>query len=407
MNKILELRRKMGKLVGDARKLLDGAKDGKLATEDEQRYNAMMDDVTSLKSELQREERLAELETEVSKIENPEGGKPAPEAGEGERAAPHATKEYRQAFGSWLRTGNVTKELRDLQADVDTKGGFLLAPQQMVMELIKAVDDQVVIAALATVHTLAQSSSLGAPTLDADPSDSDWTTELGTGSEDSAMKFGKRELKPHPLAKRIKVSNKLLRLASQGAEALVRERLGYKFAVTAEKAYMTGNGAGKPLGLFTASADGINTDRDVSTGNTTTGIGEDNLLEVKYALKAQYWARARWLFSREAVKQIAKLKDNDGKFLWEQSMQAGQPDRLLGFPVLMSEFVPNTFTASKYVGMFGDFSAYWIARSMDLEIQRLVELYAEKNQTGFIGRLEGDGMPVLGEPFVRIQLAAS
>ncbi len=68
----------------------------------------------------------------------------------------------------------------------------------------------------------------------------------------------------------------------------------------------------------------------------------------------------------------------------------------------MSEYVPNTFTTGQYVGLLGDMSFYWIADAIELQIQRLVELYAEQNQTGFIGRLESDAMPVLEEAFSRI-----
>jgi HK97 family phage major capsid protein len=57
------------------------------------------------------------------------------------------------------------------------------------------------------------------------------------------------------------------------------------------------------------------------------------------------------------------------------------------------------------VGVLGDFSFYWIADAMTMEMQRLVELYATTNQIGLIGRLESDGMPVLGEAFVRVKLA--
>ena len=76
-------------------------------------------------------------------------------------------------------------------------------------------------------------------------------------------------------------------------------------------------------------------------------------------------------------------------------------------PVVTSEFCPNTFTAGQYVGMVADFKYYAIADSLGISIQRLVELYAETNQVGFIGRLEVDGMPVLAEAFARVQLAAA
>src|SRR5690606_2542035 len=131
----------------------------------------------------------------------------------------------------------------------------------------------------------------------------------------------------------------------------------------------------------------------------------DGLISAKYELKAQYWGRATWLFHRDAVEQIAKLKDGNGQYLWQPSVQAGQPDRLLNFPVRMSEFAPNTFTSGLYVGILGDFSWYWIADSLSFQVQRLMELYAETNQDGFIVRVETDGMPVLSEAFVRVKLA--
>ncbi|HKS62491.1 MAG TPA: phage major capsid protein [Xanthobacteraceae bacterium] len=188
---------------------------------------------------------------------------------------PRATPQYRAAFGRFLRAGQnslVAEELRSLRAGADPDGGFLVAPEQFVKQLLKVVDDRVVIRGLATTFQVPQASSLGVPTLESDPSDADWTTELQTGSEDSSMSFGKRALSPSPLAKRIKISQQLLRQALIGAEQLVIDRLSYKFGISQEKAFMSGNGVGQPLGGFTAHASGISTARDVSTGNTTTNI---------------------------------------------------------------------------------------------------------------------------------------
>ena len=192
-----------------------------------------------------------------------------------------------------------------------------------------------------------------------------------------------------------------------GAETLAIQRLAYKFAVVFEANCLTGTGANQPLGVFTASVHGINTDRDVSTGNTATSIMFDGLIEAKYTLKQNYWPNARWLFHRDGMKRIAKLKDGDGQYIWRESVRVGEPDRVLGLPVFMSEYAPNTFTASQYVGVLGDFSHYWIADSLQMEMQRLEELFAATNQVGLVGRMESDGMPVLAEAFVRVKLAAS
>jgi HK97 family phage major capsid protein len=167
---------------------------------------------------------------------------------------------------------------------------------------------------------------------------------------------------------------------------------------------MTGSGAGQPLGVFTASNDGIPTSRDVATGNAATYPTLDGLIEAKYALKGGYWQRAAWIFHRDIVKLIAKLKDGEGRPALELASTPGMPDRLLGLPLYVSEYAPNTATSALYVGIVGDFSYYWLAEALQFELQRLDELYAETNQVGFIGRLEADGMPVLAEAFARVKL---
>ena len=319
------------------------------------------------------------------------------------------TPDFRKAFSRFLKTGKygrITPEIQNaLQAESDTGGGYTIAPQQFVANLLQAVDDQVFIRGLSTVTPVANAESIGRPSLDADPADADWTSELATGTEDSTMIFGKRELHPHPLAKRIKVSNKLIRQSALSIDSIVTERLSYKFAISQEKAFLLGSGSNQPLGLFTATADGISTARDVSTGNSTTAIGADGLIEALYKLKAQYQMTCAWIFHRDAIKQIRKLKDGNGQYLWQPGINGGQQDRILDKPFYMSEYAPNTFTTGLYVGILGNFTFYWIADALQLMFQRLMELYAETNQTGFIGRLETDAMPVLEEAFVRVKLA--
>lgn len=315
-----------------------------------------------------------------------------------------ASLDYHRNHEAYLRGEIGLKELRALAADVSIGGGYLLAPMQMTMDLIKAVDDATFVRQLATKYVVTGSDGLGAPSLDADPADFDWTSEIQTGSEDSSMAFGRRELKPYPLAKRIKVSNKLVRTSAMDVETLLRQRLGYKFGITAEKAFLLGSGANQPLGVFTASNDGIPTTRDVVTGSATD-FTFDGLYNIKYSLKGNYIGRptTRWAFHRDGVAKIAKLKDSQNRYLWEPSQQVGQPDLLIGIPLQMSEYVPNTFTTGLYVGMLADWSYYYVADSLNFSIQRLTELYAETNQIGFIGRAEFDGMPVLSEAFTRIK----
>src|SRR5690606_10361577 len=134
----------------------------------------------------------------------------APEAGTPEARLAEMrgkrTTELRQFLAAG-RTGEF--QMRALQVDSDVQGGNLTAPETFVEQLIKGIDDQVHVRRFATPHQLPRGGSLGVPTLDTDLSDADWTVELGTGNEDTAMRFGKRELKPNPLAKRVKISKTL------------------------------------------------------------------------------------------------------------------------------------------------------------------------------------------------------
>jgi HK97 family phage major capsid protein len=405
-----ELLQRRANLIHQAREIIDGADadDRNLTQEEQDRYDALMEDVNDLSERIDRTQRQQAMEADLQQSrQDPILPDPDTSGDEQETRVQQWQGEQRTALNRFLRDfeqGGARIQLRALQADSDIYGGYLVTPVQFVRDLIQAVDDLTFVRQWATRHEVASAQALGAPSLDNDPADPTWTSELAIGSEDSTMSFGTRELNPHPLAKYIKVSRKLLRLVAD-AESLVRERLAYKFAVTEENAFLNGDGAGEPLGVFTASDLGISTSRDASTGNTDTSIMFDGLIEAKYTLKMQYWPRARWLFHRDGVKQIAKLKDGEGQYIWRESVRVGEPDRILGFPAYMSEYAPNTFTTGKYVGILGDWATgYWIADSLSMEIQRLVELYAATNQVGLIGRLECDGMPVLEEAFVRVTL---
>lgn len=290
-----------------------------------------------------------------------------------------------------------------LQADLFRQGGALVPPTQWLGELIKAIDDEVFVRRHARIIPVMSADSLGVPSLDQDPDDGDWTPELKTGSE-TDLKFGNRELRPHPFAKRVKVSKTLMRKAALSPEGIVRSRVAYKAGVTQEKGYLTGDGNQKPLGIFTASDKGVPTSRDVSTGNTSTAIKPDGLIEAKHFIKAQYWPRLRWTFHRDAIRNLRKEKLGTGEYLWNPGLIGGVPDRILELPYDVSEFAPNTFTSGLYVGALCDWSQYWIADGLNLTVEVLDQLYAETNQMGFIARYEGDGQPVLAEAFARVKL---
>lgn len=317
-----------------------------------------------------------------------------------------ASDKYRAAFNSYLAGGRQDWERLGLKVGDDSKGGYL-APMSFVAQLIKFLDDAVFIRQLATVLPPTSAKSVGAVSFDTDVGDADWTPEVPASDigEDDTMRFGSRELMPHLDSKLVKASQKLARSSSINLDSFVAERFGYKFGVTEEKAFLTGSGVQRPLGVFTASANGITTSQDVAA-SAATSFTADNLIDTLFDLKDAYVSKATWIGSREFRRRCRKLKDGDGRYILVENQGGGVMTTLLERPLVTSEFAPSTFTASQYVAVVGDFSHYWIQDGLGMEIQNILELFTLKNQIGWLGRKETDGMPVLAEAFRRLQLSA-
>lgn len=438
-----DMRHKRRKLGEDMRALVDKAQSEKrdLTTEENAQFDAMHSDGEELRKKIEREEKIAGyVQDEPSRreavvdpstdpkadkspttdVEEPEGGEAEAEralrnAGRGVRDTP----EYRQLFRRFLGANNAHEanailtramelriEKRDLSVDNELQAGVLVPPEQFVAELLKDMDDEQIIRQYARKFVVPTAKSLGAPKRTSKASTWARGAEVATPAADSALAFGKRQLFPKHASGEIKVSRDFLRSNLMGGEQIVREELARDGGEMLEQEFFTGSGTGlEALGLFTASVEGISTGRDVATGNTTTAVTLDGLTEAKYAIKAGYWPRLRWIGSRTFHKQLYGIRDGMGRPIFVESYKVGEPDVCLGFPVHISEFAPATFTTGQYVAILGDLYYYWIADALDIEIQRLDELYARSNQVGFIGRLKNDAMPVLEECFSRVKLA--
>lgn len=428
VKEINDLKQKRAKLVADARAIHDKtiAEKRDLNTEEQSSYDKLMADQSALTKTIQREENLRSIENQQSRVdttdltEEPGNRRNAetPELEEDvdpeQRAAAQSelqkrgSKEYRAAFNKFLTRGRASltpKELRDLSSDSDTDGGYLVVPQVMATELLKNLDDAVYVRSKARKFTLLAAKSLGVIKRTAKMSTWARGAEVAAPTKDTSLKYGKRALSPQYMSGLALVSRDLLRNSTMPADQIVREEMVINAAEVQEQEFMTGSGAGgAALGVFTASVDGISTSRDVSTDNTATAITFDGLINAKFSLKPQYRRTAEWMFHRDAVKMISKLKDTTNQYIWEPSKVAGEPDRILGLPYVESEWVPNTFTSGLYVGILANWQYYWIADALDIEIQRLVELYALTNQDGFVGRLKMDAAPQLEEAFARVKL---
>lgn len=331
---------------------------------------------------------------------------------QGSAFAQTASDEYRAAFGEYLRSGRNTEtlerlahQLRGQTVQNQAEGGYLQVPMQFLAEMIADVDDAVIMRQFCRVLPPTPATSLGAPRRTGKASTANWGTELSEPTTDNSLRFGLRELSPHYMTYAAEISRALMYGSVMDVEAIVREELVRDAAELEERGFLTGDGVNKPLGVFTASDDGIPTSRDVSTGNATTTPTADGLARAFYSLKDVYRARSTWLMHRDVITSVILLKDGNGQYLFRMSAGADRPDTLFNRPVRSSEFAPNTLTTGQYVGIVGDFNNYWIIDGTEVQLQKLIETKAKSNRDEFIGRRKVDGAPTKGEAFARVKLA--
>lgn len=393
-------------------------KSGGMSATDAQEFEGLMDRADNLRDQitlLEREEKAQAWGREVVSETLPRVIAEAEAKGDKNLAI--ATK----AFNRFLLGDRINdEELKAIsqsvtrkayQADNPAGGGFLVVPEVLVSQILETMRNYTYVRGLATVFPLPTAGSLGVPSLDTEFADFTWTSELATGSEETTGAFGKRELRPNPLAKSLKLSKKLVRQVPNSS-AFILDRLAYVMGTTQENAFLTGSGANQPLGVFTvgtAATGGISTSRDKTTASATA-ITADELIDTYFLLKAQYRSRAKWILHRDVIKAVRKLKDSNNNYLWATGMGPGMAvqgvsQTLMGVPLLESEFAPGTIATGLYTAIIGDFSQYWIADALDMEIQVVDQLYAATNQNGYFFRAECDGMPVLEEAFARLKQA--
>ena len=333
------------------------------------------------------------------------------------------SEEYASAFESHIGSGQMKAGLdiatgqsggisqyATMQSDNAERAGYLVASEQFAAGLLKEVDDVVFIRRRARIHQVREASSLGIRKRTQRLSTFGWSSELEV-KDAGDMKYGKRVITPHHLTGQVRVSRDLIRRSVISADAEVRSEMARDAGEVMEDGFLVGTGDRQPLGVFTASDEGISTARDFVTG-ANDNFTADKLISATFGLKAQYRNGSRgelsWLFHRNAIEKIALLKDSNGQYLFKTgvgfSADNDMPQsRLLGFEVDESERAPNTFSAGNYVGILANWRYYEIADALDMEIQVLVELFSLTNEIGYIGRLKCDGAPTLEEAFVRMK----
>ena len=393
---IVEMREKRSKLWKTMEGFLDTHRDsvnGTLSAEDDATYSKMEAELNAMTNEVKRMERREAIEAELNKPTTDRITE-KPQSGPVEQKTGRASKAYKEDFANHIRGQRLIHNV--LSESTDANGGYLV-PTEFEHQIIDSLKEENVMRRLCNVITTASERKIPVA---ATHSVATWTAENAAITESNPT-FGQKTIDAFKLTDLIKVSTELLEDSEFDLENYIAREFAYAFGSAEEQAFCVGTGSGQPTGLFTKDGGTVGV-----TAASATAITADEVISLIYALKAPYRKSAKFLMNDATVAALRKLKDTNGQYLWQPSVQAGQPDKLLGYEIYTSPYVP-TLGAGALAVAFGDFHNYWIADRTGRTVQRLNELYAGNGQVGFVATERVDGKIILPEGIQLLKMKAS
>lgn len=382
MSKILELTEKRAKAWETAKAFLDAKRnaDGFVSAEDAATYEKMEADVQNLTTEIERLARQQAIDDKLAQATSkPITMQPNAQM-ETERAKPFRERtEYKNAMIDALRT-NFRKISDVLQEGVDADGGYLV-PVEYDNRLIEVLKEENIMRGLATRITTSGEHKIN---IAATTPAALWVEEGGALTFGDAT-FDQKFVDSHKLHVAIKVTEELLYDSAFDLEKYIITQFGKALANAEEDAFLNGDGKGKPYGIFDTATGGE------SAGALSADIKADDIFDLIYKLKRPYRKGASFIMNDKTIAQIRKLKDNNGQFLWQPSLVAGEPDQIAGYTVRTSAYAPENAIA------FGDYSYYNIADRGARSFKTLNELFAGNGMVGFVAKERVDGLLLLPE----------
>ncbi|VDC31788.1 phage major capsid protein [Pseudogemmobacter humi] len=317
-----------------------------------------------------QEERLTMLQKKTTTW-----GRPALSAAV-EENAPH-----QKAFNAYLRSGDdegfrgLMLEGKAMSTAVAADGGYLVSPQTADQIRSMLVSTSSLRAVANVVQVEATSFDV---LIDRSEVGSGWATETTAAAETATPAIERISIRLHELSAMPKASQRLLDDSAFDVEGWLAGKIATRFIRAEAAAFINGDGVDKPKGILLPTKVANASWSWGNLGYVPTGAAADFattnpadcIINLVYALGADYRANGNFVMNSKTAGAVRKMKDADGRFLWSDGLAAGEPARLMGYPVLICEDMPDV-GANSFPVAFGDFNAgYTIAERPDLRILR-------------------------------------
>jgi len=374
-----ELMARRAALVTEAREILDIAeKDSArdLTAEETTKYDAIMADADKIGAQVTRERKLREREKEIveSRVVEPK---------KDEEVSPEE-KQLRSFFNGEIRELEIdfkASEVRDLTKGTATEGGNTV-PVSFVRSLYQhLIENAAIRQANPTVITTTSGEDLRVPKTTTHPSAALFAE--GVAITESNAAFGLVTLQAFKYGHLIQVTRELISDTAVDLLGYVAKIAGQALGNASGADMMVGDGSAKPLGLVAAATVGV-------TATGTNVVTTDEIIDLYHSVIAPYRNRATWFMKDATVAHIRKKKDSDGQYIWQPGLQLGQPDLLLGRPIITDPNIDALATGKKVIA-FGDASTYYIRDVGSVRFERSDEFAFNADLVTFKSVIRTDG----------------
>lgn len=372
-----------------------------MSAEDRSAWDAALADVERLSTDIEREERHQRL----AAVDYSQVVQATKEEDDERHGGPDQAAAYADAWRTWMRDGSTElsgeeraalrtgwvdrSELRAQGVATGAAGGYLVPPAFRA----KLAEAQKFFSSMrdsAEVITTETGATLPWPTAD-DTANVGAILAENTQVTEQDVTFGQADIGAYTYtSKLVRVSLQLLNDNAFDAESWLARKLGERIGRAQNAHFTTGTGTNQPEGVQTNAGIG-----KTGAAGQTTSVTYDDLIDLIHSIDPAYrlGGRAGWMFHDTTLATARKLKDGQGRPLWEPSVQTGVPDALLGYQYTVNQDMPQMAASARSI-LFGDLYAGYLIRDVqDVQLLRLAERYADFLQVGFLAFARADGKP--------------
>lgn len=375
--KLHDMQQRRDTIARDMRALNEKIGDSEWSPEQRSSWDGMTSELRSLDDKIQRESDLRDADQRFAN-EQEEQRKDEPQS-----------SEQRSAFETYLRSGfsvlnsdqrKALSELRAMGAAEGSEGGYTI-PRELRSKVIEKMKQYGGIASVSQIINTDNGNPI------------DWVTSDGTseegvllGEKDEAPEgdpsFGVVTVGARKLSSKvIRVPNTLLQDSGIDMEEFLSARIAQRIGRGEARLLVKGSGAGtpeQPKGLAVSAGIG-------HTGKETLVLDYTDLTALKHSVDPAYrlGSKTRWAFNDATLQLITEMKDANGRPLWLPAVAGTTPAHILDHEYVIDQSIDTIGVDKKFI-FFGDFDYFLIRRVNYMSIKRLVERYAEFDQTGFL-----------------------